>query len=131
MTAYPYAVALVLPVALAEDGDRLSWALGRAPDPATGARTFVAALSADGSEPATHLGCNAQAAGAAFVAMLTAAGQGNLPDIDWPAYGLTAERVGEVMAAMEAEITASSARAWEPLLDRLGLQAARSEDDEA
>lgn len=125
---YPYAVSAVIPAAMRDDGDRLSWALGYQPDPSTGARTFVAALSSDGSEPATHYGYNAQAAAQDFVDMLQAAKAGELAPMAWEDYGLTESRVRELMEAMDVEVSGRETRPWDALLERLGLMTVRTEE---
>lgn len=60
---------MILPAALREPGDALSVAFGHA-DP--GVSTFVAPLSADGQEPATHFATHTWAS-AQFIADLDAA----------------------------------------------------------
>lgn len=125
---YPYAVSAIIPAAMRDDGDRLSWALGYQPDPSTGARTFVAALSSDGSEPATHYGYNAQAAAQDFVDILHAAKGGTLVPIDWEAYGLTEKRVKDLLQAMEVEVSSKDDWPWDALVDRLGLMTLRTEE---
>lgn len=123
-----YAVAAILPAADRPDGDRLSWALGYQPDPAQGFSTFSVPLSADGVEPATHYGFNAQATAPEFVALLQGAQGGQLPPVDWAAYGLTAARVLDVVAAMEFEITDPASAPWPGLLARAGVQRVRVEE---
>lgn len=120
--AYPYAVAALLPTADRPDGDRLSWALGYQPDPAQGFSTFSVPLSATGAEPATHYGFNAQATAPEFVALLQGAASGQLPPVDWAAYGLTAARVLAVVAAMEFEVVDTAAAPWPGLLARVGVE---------
>lgn len=123
--SYPYAVAAILPAADRADGDKLSWALAYQPERSS---TFSVALSQTGAEPATHYGYNAQAAEQSFVDMLQGAAQGQLPAIDWAAYGLTSQRVLELVAAMEVEITATAERPWPALLARLGLKIVQPEE---
>lgn len=125
---YPYAVSAILPAAMRDDGDRMSWALGYQPDPATGVRTFVAPLSADGGEPATHYGFNSQASVQAFVDMLQAAKAGELAPVAWEDYGLTESRVRELMEAMDVEVSGRDTRPWDALLERLGLMTVRTEE---
>lgn len=122
-----YAVAAILPAADRPDGDRLSWALGYQPDPAQGYSTFSVPLSATGMEPATHYGFNAQAAAAEFVALLQAAKGGVLPPIDWPAYGLTTDRVLAVVAGMQVEVTDTAVAPWQVLLARVWVQVVQPE----
>lgn len=117
-----YAVAAILPAADRADGDRLAWALGYQPDPAQGYSTFGVPLSADGAKPATHYGFNAQATAPEFVALLQGAKGGVLPPIDWPAYGLTADRVLTVVAGMQVEVADSAAAPWPALLARVGVE---------
>lgn len=126
--SYPYAVAAIIPAADRADGDKLSRALGFQPDPADGYSTFSVPLSANGGAPATHYGYNAQAAEQSFVDMLQGAASGQLPAIDWAAYGLTSQRVLELVAAMEVEITATAERPWPALLARLGLKIVQPEE---
>jgi len=120
-----YAIASIVPAAYRADGDLLMWALGYQPDPATGASTYSVPLSATGTEPATHYGCNAQAAEPAVAQMLQGAQQGVLPPIDWAAYSLTPERVLAVVQAMEAEIVHPNSAPWPVLIQRLGLRVVR------
>lgn len=121
------AIASIVPAEYRTDGDLLMQALGYQPDPATGASTYSVPLSATGTEPATHYGCNAQAAEPEVAQMLQGAQQGVLPPIDWAAYGLTPERVLAVVAAMQSEVAAPSAAPWPVLIQRLGLQVVQSE----
>lgn len=121
------AIASIVPAEYRTDGDLLMWALGYQPSPSTGASTYSVPLSATGSEPATHYGCNAQAAEPAVAQMLLGAHAGTLPPIDWAAYSLTPERVLAVVAAMEVEVVDPNSAPWPVLIQRLGLQVVQSE----
>lgn len=119
------AIASIVPAEHRTDGDLLMWALGYQPDPSTGASTYSVPLSATGTEPATHYGCNAQASAPAVAQMLQGAQQGVLPAIDWAAYSLTPERVFAVVAAMEVEIVDPNSAPWPVLVALLGLRVVR------
>lgn len=121
------AIASILPAAYRTDGDLLMQALGYQPAPSTGASTYSVPLSATGTEPATHYGCNAQASEPEVAQMLQGAQQGTLPPIDWAAYSLTPERVLAVVAAMEVEVVDPNSAPWPVLIQRLGLQVVQSE----
>jgi hypothetical protein len=104
MSNFPYSVSLAVPVADRDDGNRLAVALGW--DQAPGS-TFGVPLSAHGRAPATHYGCHAWA-GPEFIATLSGAQGGSLPDVAWADFGLTAERVGELMASMLSHVQTGS-----------------------
>jgi len=96
MTAQSVGLALILPAADRADGNALACALGH--DVPLGA-TFGVPLSPSGSEPATHYGTHTWVL-PAFIDLLSGAALGTLPDIDWPAFGLTEARVRELVAAL-------------------------------
>lgn len=100
MTDWTLSIVMIVPASLRDIGNRLSCALGHDTLPGN---TFSIPLSADGSEPATHYGCRT-AAQQSFADLLSAAGQGVLPDIDWTEYGLTVEDIGAVLARLIADV---------------------------
>lgn len=109
------AVSSIVTAAQREDADKLMWTLGYQPDPATGASTYSVPLSPTGKPPATHYGCNAQAADDVFSDAL--AGR-KTPS----GGGLSAKRAADAAKALTAEKVATNARAWETLLARMGLK---------
>lgn len=66
-------LALIIPAALRDDANQLGELMGWGPN------SYSVALSADGSEPATHYGLNLANAQPEFLAMLQAAGEGQMP----------------------------------------------------
>ncbi len=100
MTDWTLSIVMIVPAALQDTANRLSCALGHDVLPGN---TFSVPLSSDGSEPATHYGCRT-AAKQEFVNILTSAGQGDLPDIEWADYGLTVEDVAPVLAALIVDV---------------------------
>jgi hypothetical protein len=88
-----------------------------------GPDNFSVALSADGSEPATHYGGFASGGvSPAFVQLMTDAGQGNLPDIEWP------EELPEASALpLLVKITIRFDEEWKTTLLDLGLQTVLTE----
>lgn len=100
MSDWVWSLVVIVPAHLREIGNRLSCALGHDVLPGN---TFSVPLSADGSEPATHYGCRT-AAKQEFVDILTSAGAGDLPDIEWADYGLTVEDIAPVLAALIADV---------------------------
>ena len=115
-----YAVASIVTAAQRADADRLMWALGYQPDPATGASTYSVPLSPTGAEPATHYGCNAQAADVVFADTL--AGRKMPVSTELGRRGLTAKRAADAAAALTAEQLDTRSFAWPALLARLGLK---------
>lgn len=113
MSAFPFSVSLVVPASDQADANRLAAALGWDVLPGN---TFSFALSSDGTAPATHFGCHAWA-GPGFVSTIQNAQGGALPEIDWSAYGLTAERVTALLSAMQSSIQTGSVGFWALLSD--------------
>lgn len=89
-------LVLILPAAIRDDGNRLACALGH--DEMPGA-TYAVPLSSSGLEPATHYGTHTWAL-PAFLDLLAGAAQGTLPEINWAQFGLTLQRVQEVISEL-------------------------------
>jgi hypothetical protein len=99
-SSFSYSVVLLLPATLQDKGNRLACALGYDELPG---KTFIAPASADGVEPATHYGCHTWAQ-QSFVDTLNAAAQGQLPAVDWAAYGLTEPDMQGVVASLVVSV---------------------------
>ena len=82
---------MIIPESLKADANLLGAALGYGSD------NYTIEIPTGG--PATHWAGHSYATEAFFVMVMAAQG-GPLPPLDWPAHGLTAERVGAVMAAL-------------------------------
>lgn len=108
MTDFPYSVSLVVPAADRADANRLAVAMGWDTSPGD---TFSVPLSADGDVPATHYGCHTWA-GPGFVATLSGAQDGSLPEVTWEDHGLTAGRVADVLASMLSHVQTGSVGFW-------------------
>lgn len=101
MSNWALSIVMIVPADLRETANRLACALGHDVMPGN---TFSAPLSTDGSEPATHYGCRTVAK-QEFVDLLTAADGGTLPDdIAWGDFGLSAEDVPPVLAALITDV---------------------------
>lgn len=100
MSDWTLSIVMIVPAALQDTANRLSCALGHDVLPGN---TFSVPLSSDGSDPATHYGCRT-AAKQEFVDILTSAGAGDLPDIEWADYGLTVEDVAPLLAALIVDV---------------------------
>jgi len=96
MSDWPYSVVLLIPAAVQAAGNQVAEGLGHGPN------NFSVALSADGSEPATYYGCRTQAQ-ESFIQLLTAAGEGTLPEIE----GMTPQEVGTVLMQLQADVSTS------------------------
>ena len=96
MSDWPYSVVLLIPAAVQAAANQVAEGLGHGPS------NFSVPLSADGSEPATWFGCRTQAQ-QSFIDMLTAAGQGQLPEIE----GMTPQEVGAVLVQLQADVSTS------------------------
>jgi hypothetical protein len=120
-------IVMLIPADLQDTGNKLACALGYDFLPGN---TFSVPLSADGSEPVTHYGCRT-AGKQEFVDMLTAAGQGELPDVAWADFGLAVEDVAPVLAALAMDVRASDQMSghFEAVIAANGL--ARVQPDEA
>lgn len=92
-TEWIYSVVMLIPANLRAAANQLAEGLGHGPD------NFYTPLSADGSEPATHYGCFT-AAQQSFIDLLTAAGGGQLPEIE----GMTPEEVGAVLMSLTTDV---------------------------
>lgn len=122
MTTHTYAIALAIPAALRADANALAWALGWQEQDGN---TFSVPLSVGGAEPATHYG-TVTVARPSFVATLTEPAD-TLAATDWPAYGLTAERVQAVLAGLLSDVRLRSAgveggEQWAQFLTAQGLE---------
>lgn len=72
-------VVLVIPATLLDKANALGEAMGWGPN------NYSVPLSSNGSEPATHWSLNLAEAGPEFLAMLEAAGEGQMPKgLDFP-----------------------------------------------
>lgn len=100
MSGWNLSIVMIVPAALQDTANRLSCALGHDVLPGN---TFSVPLSADGSEPATHYGCRT-AAKQEFVDILTSAGAGDLPEIEWADFGLTVEDIAPVLEALIVDV---------------------------
>jgi hypothetical protein len=96
MSNWPYSVVLLIPAAVQAAGNQVAEGLGHGP------HNFSVALSSDGSEPATYYGCRTQAQ-QSFIDLLTAAGEGTLPEIE----GMTPQEVGTVLMQLQADVSTS------------------------
>lgn len=94
MSDWPYSVVLLIPAAVQAQADQVAAGLGHGPN------NFSVPLSADGSEPATYYGCRTQAQ-QSFIDLLTAAGGGQLPEIE----GMTPQEVGTVLMQLLADVS--------------------------
>ena len=93
MSDWPYSVVLLIPAASQVAGNQIAAGIGHGPN------NFSVALSADGSEPATWYGCRSQAQ-QSFIDLLTAVGEGTLPEIE----GMTPKEVAEVLMQLQADV---------------------------
>lgn len=96
MSEWLYSVVMIIPAVLQESANKLAEGLGHGPN------NFSVALSSDGSEPATHYSCRAQAQ-QSFIDLLTAVGEGTLPEIE----GMTPQEVGTVLVQLQADVSTS------------------------
>ena len=87
-----YSTVLIIPVALLTEVNALGAAIGHGPE------NYTVPLSSDG-ETITHFSGHTYAT-EDFFYMAAAAMGGSLPDEDWAEFGLTPQKVGEVMAAL-------------------------------
>lgn len=99
MTDWTLSIVLIVPAELQDKANRLSCALGHDVLPGN---TFSVPLS-DNGETVTHYGCRT-AAKQEFVDILTSAGAGDLPDIEWADFDLTAEDIAPVLAALIVDV---------------------------
>ena len=96
MNDWPYSVVLLIPAASQAAGNQIAAGIGHGPN------NFSVPLSADGSEPATWYGCRSQAQ-QSFIDLLTAVGEGTLPEIE----GMTPEEVGMTLMQLQADVSTS------------------------
>lgn len=94
MSDWPYSVVLLIPAASQTAANQVAAGIGHGPN------NFSVPLSANGAEPATWYGCRTQAQ-QSFIDMLTAAGEGTLPEIE----GMTPQEVGAVLVQMQADVS--------------------------
>lgn len=85
----------IVPVSDHDDANRLATAFGYQPE---NGNTFSIRLSSDG-EHHTH-SAFVQSATPGFVALMEAGALGQLPPLPWADFGLTAERVTQIMGGM-------------------------------
>lgn len=105
MTDWTLSIVLIVPAHLQDKANRLSCALGHDVLPGN---TFSVPLS-DNGEDVTHYGCRTTAK-QEFVAILEAAGQGQLPpDFPLDEFGVTAQDVTDVLAAQIIDVRDASA----------------------
>ena len=105
MTDWNLSIVIIVPAALQDKANRLSCALGHDVLPGN---TFSVPLSSDG-ETVTHYGCRTTAK-SEFVAILEAAGQGQLPpDFPLDEFGVTAQDVADVLGAQIIDVQDASA----------------------
>lgn len=99
MSAYTYSLVMAFPDADKPDANRLAVAMGHCPE---GEDEYPVPLSPTGEAPATHWLCHSWCV-PSFAEMLGGVAQGVLPEPEaggvWEDYGLTAQRVGELMGA--------------------------------
>lgn len=97
--SYTWSLVMAFTDADKPDANRLAEAMGHCPP---GADEYTVPLSPTGEAPATHWLCHSWCV-PAFAAMLGGVAQGQLPEPEaggpWEDYGLTAQRVGELMQA--------------------------------
>ena len=94
MNDWPYSVVLLIPAARQAAGNQIAAGIGHGPN------NFSVALSENGSEPATWFGCRSQAQ-QSFIDMLTAAGEGTLPEIE----GMTPQEIGAALMQLQVDIS--------------------------
>jgi hypothetical protein len=92
-TLWVYSICMTIPAALQAQANQLAEGLGHGPG------NFSNPLSATGEQPATHYGCFTSVQ-ESFVQLLTAAGQGTLPQVE----GMTPEEVGLTMMSLVADV---------------------------
>ncbi len=94
MTDWPYSVVLLIPASAQAAGNQIAAGIGHGPN------NFSVPLSSDGSEPATWYGCRSQAQ-QSFIDLLTAVGEGTLPEIE----GMTPMEVGMALMQLQADVS--------------------------
>jgi len=105
MTDWSLSIVIIVPAALQDKANRLSCALGHDVLPGN---TFSVPLTSD-DETITHYGCRTTAK-PEFVAILEAAGQGQLPpDFPLTEFGVTAQDIADVLAAQIIDVQDASA----------------------
>lgn len=85
----------IVPIADHEDANRIAWAFSYQPEDGD---TFSIKLTSNGSTQ-THAAF-VQSATDGFVALMAAGRRGQIPSLSWADFGLTADRVAQVMSAM-------------------------------
>jgi hypothetical protein len=94
MSDWPYSVVLLIPASVQTAGNQIAAGIGHGPS------NFSVALSENGSQPATWYGCRSQAQ-QSFIDLLTAVGQGELPNIE----GMTPQEVGTVLVQLQSSVS--------------------------
>lgn len=92
-TLWVYHVCMMIPAAQVEQANRLAEGLGHGPN------NFYIPLSPTGENPPTHYACFT-AAQQSFIDLLTATGQGILPEID----GMTPQEVGMTLMSIVVDV---------------------------
>lgn len=100
MSEWLHSIVMIIPAELRDKANRLACALGHDADPG---RTFSVALSGDGGSPASHYGCRT-AAKQDFVDLVADASVGSIPNLPWDDYGLSAQDIDDVLAALVMDI---------------------------
>lgn len=99
-------LVITVPAEHQEAANRIAVALGHDSAPLPG-QTFIVGYSADGTAPATHYSSRTQA-DVKFTTLLMDAASGTVPEAPpagaWEDYGLTAETVAGVVAALLFDI---------------------------
>ena len=95
---FNYSVVLIVPAALQQAANRVSWALGF-----QGETDETYAVPLGVGQTVTHYGAHTFA-DEPFIEMLTGAAQGQLPPISWGDYGLTLADVQAVISGLIATI---------------------------
>lgn len=113
MTDWIYSCVMICPAELQSLTNQLAEGLGHGPG------NLSVPLSGDGAEPATHYGCRAQAQ-QSFVDLVTAAGGGQLPEIE----GMTPEQVGAVLTnlSIDFQVGVNEVQHFTTVAGALGLQ---------
>jgi hypothetical protein len=84
---------MLIPAAMVEQANKLAEGLGHGPN------NFYIPLSADGQAPPSHYGCFT-AAQQDFIDLLSATGQGILPEIE----GMTPQEVGATLMNLDVDV---------------------------
>lgn len=116
MNGWTYSVVLLIPAAHQAAGNQIGAGIGHGPF------NFSVALSENGNEPATWYGCRSQAQ-QSFIDLLTAVGEGTLPEIE----GMTPMEVGMALMQLQADIAIDDGYThFERVIAERGLMRAES-----